>query len=407
MNAERQKPRLAVISPFLDKRHGSERIMVEWLTHLPGEFEVHIYSERVEDLEPLKFRWHRIPKLPGPHLFSFLWWVAAVRLSIGWDRRLGSLQHDLVFSSGANYAGADVVCVHIIFADYVRQIETHLRLTRNPVWHWPRILHRRLYYAVVSSMERRCYTSSQTTLVANSQKTAGELTRFYGRRDKIPILYLGLDHSLFSPEKRAALREAARRTLELPAGQFVLLLVGNDWRNKGVPVLLEALAKLPGLPICLYVVSREDPSSCWTLVKERHLKNRVRFLPPRDDVEFYYAAADAYVGPSLQDSYAMPPAEAMACGLPVIVSAAAGVSEIVADGVDGLILNDPNDASALAAMIQRLYEDDDFRERLAEKAAASTRQYTWERNGQDLALIFDEILRRKSVLAAEKIAQSE
>ena len=59
-------------------------------------------------------------------------------------------------------------------------------------------------------------------------------------------------------------------------------------------------------------------------------------LPPRKDVEFYYAAADVYAGPSLQDSYAMPPAEAMACGLPVIVSASAGVSEIVTSGKDRL-----------------------------------------------------------------------
>lgn len=92
----------------------------------------------------------------------------------------------------------------------------------------------------------------------------------------------------------------------------------------------------------------------------------------------------------------MPPAEAMACGLPVIVSAAAGISEIVTSGTDGLVLNDPRDAAEIATMIRRLYGDVEFRNRLGENAAATMRQYTWERNGRELAAIFDEILERKS-----------
>ena len=93
----------------------------------------------------------------------------------------------------------------------------------------------------------------------------------------------------------------------------------------------------------------------------------------------------------------MPPAEAMACGLPVIVSsAAAGVSEIITDGVDGLILSDPKDATALSAMIRRLYEDEAIRTRLGERAAVTTQKYTWERNGQELAAILEGCSAQKS-----------
>jgi UDP-glucose:(heptosyl)LPS alpha-1,3-glucosyltransferase len=131
----------------------------------------------------------------------------------------------------------------------------------------------------------------------------------------------------------------------------------------------------------------------------------VRILSPRKDVEFYYAAADAYAGPSLEDSFALPPAEAMACGLPVIVSAAAGVSEIITHGVDGLILDDPKDAAGLAVMIRRLCEEKEFRDRLGERAAETTQQYTWESNGRELAAIFEGILERKSHFAAQTLAQ--
>ena len=132
----------------------------------------------------------------------------------------------------------------------------------------------------------------------------------------------------------------------------------------------------------------------------------MKFVPPRNDIEFYYAAADAYVGPSLEDTFAQPPAEAMACGLPVIVSSANGTSEIVTDGVNGLILSDSTDSATLAAMVRRLYEDRVFRDQIASSAANSTLAYTWESNGRELVKIFEEILRRKEGSSPQTVVET-
>ncbi len=132
----------------------------------------------------------------------------------------------------------------------------------------------------------------------------------------------------------------------------------------------------------------------------------MKFVPPRNDIEFYYAAADAYVGPSLEDTFAQPPAEAMACGLPVIVSSANGTSEIVTDGVNGLILLDPTDSATLAAMIRRLCENSEFRDQLASNAAHTTLEYTWESNGRELVKIFEEILRRKAGSSSQTVVET-
>src|SRR6202044_3390442 len=104
------------------------------------------------------------------------------------------------------------------------------------------------------------------------------------------------------------------------------------------------------------------------------LEGRMRILPPRRDVEFYYAAADAYVGPSLEDTFALPPAEAMASGLPTIVSAVNGTSEIITDGVDGMILDDPRNVAGLTALVRRLHDDESFRLRLGRTAAETARR---------------------------------
>jgi glycosyltransferase involved in cell wall biosynthesis len=396
----REKPRLAVVSPFLDKQHGTERCVLEWVSQLAGAFEVHIYSQRVEDLDLSKFVWHRIPKLPGPHLLNFVWWLVVNRLWRGWKHH-----YDLVFSPGPNCLDADAMSVHIIFAEYARKNGARLAFTQNPISSWGRLLHRKLYYSVVMLLERLAYTRQEIGLIPVSRKIAEDLGRFYGRRDHLSVMYAGLDHDVFNPSRSAALREEARGQIGISAQRFVLLLIGNDWRNKGLPTLLSALARLRGLAIDLVVVGQDDSEPYRILARGYDLHSRVHFQPLRHDVEFYYAAADAYAGPSLEDAFALPVAEAMACGLPVIASAAAGVSEIITNGVDGLVLQDPTDAGALGDMISRLYEDRELCATMGKKAAETTRQYTWERNGVQLLEIFQEILRRKARLPTQSVRQ--
>lgn len=405
MGAMKHKPRLAVVSPFLDKSHGTERLMVELVSQMSSTFEIHVYSQRVEDLDPSTFTWHHVSKIPGPHLFSFLWWFVANRLRREWDRRFHGLRYDLIFSPGPNCLDADAISVHIVFAEYMRKAQSESASARHTLSSYLRRVHRRLYYRLIVSLERRAYTRPDITLILTAKRTSVALEKHYGRGGHWPVVYAGLDHDIFNPARRFALRQNSRKELGLREGEFVLLLIGNDWRNKGVPVLLDALELTRELKVDLCVVSREHSSDTWKLVKNKGLEQRVRFLPPRKDVEFYYAAADAYVGPSLEDAFSLPPAEAMACGLPVIVSASAGVSEIVANGVNGLILDDPTDAKGLAAMIRRLYEDKQLRTRLGEGASETTRQYTWERNGRELNAIFEEILRRKSGFETQTLTQ--
>ncbi len=394
MSLSKSKSRLAVVSPFLDKRNGTERIAVEWITRLQDSFEIHLYSQSVEDLDLTNIVWHKIPKLPGPHLVNFLWWFLANHLWRAWDRQIHGLRYDLVYSPGVNCLNADVVSVHIIFAEYLQRIGSNASPSKSISW--PIRLHRKLYYRICRFLEKQVYTNSETFLILISQKTATNLERFYGRHERIAILYLGLDHETFNPARRLQFRENARKEIGLSAERFVVLLVGNDWRNKGVPVLLQAMALLRDLPINLLVISREDPAAIESLVIDGGLAGYVRVMPPRKDVEFYYAAADAYAGPSLEDTFALPPAEAMACGLPVIVSAANGTCEIMTNEQNGLVLSDPTNSVELAEMLRRLYHDENLRKRLGENAAETARKYSWERNGRELSMIFGDIMRRRA-----------
>jgi glycosyltransferase involved in cell wall biosynthesis len=404
LESSNRKPRLTVVSPFLDKSHGTERMVIEWLARLVDEFEVHIYSQRVEDVDLSKVTWHRIRKLRGPHIVSYLWWLAANHVSRFWDRLRG-LKYDLVFSPGINCFDADAVSVHIVFAEFVRRVRPDLQFSHNSISFWPRLVHRKLYYRLAIFVEGIVFRNPRIQLILTAPQTAEELERFYGREGELPVVSAAFDGSAFNPQRRSSLRDGARMALATPQDHFAILLVGNDWRKKGLPALLEAMQKLSDLPVDLLIVGEDDPGPYRALIRERSIQNQVHFLPPRKDVEFYYAAADVYVGPSLEDTFALPVAEAMACGLPVIVSARAGASALITDGTDGLILNDPTDVESLAAMIRRLCLDSELCGRLGAGATATTRPYTWERSSRELAAIFEGILRRKARLTAQTAEQ--
>jgi glycosyltransferase involved in cell wall biosynthesis len=396
------RPRVAVISPFLDKGHGTERCVAEQVERLADKYEIHLYSARVDDIDLRKLSWHRISALPGPHLLGFGWWFLANHFRRWWEARFRGLRCDLTFTPGINCFDADIISVHALFSDVYGQVRDTLKLRHNPPSSWLRLMHRRLYYRVIIGLEKLIYTRKKLLLTAVSRRTADNLRRFGERQ--IPVIYHGISLEGFNPQTCRRLRRQSRGHWGLTESTACLLLVGNGWKNKGLEALLEALGSIRSADWRLLVVGQDDPLPYRKAIANLGFDQQVSFLPPRPDVEFYYAAADIYVGPSLEDSFGLPPLEAMACGLPVIVSSRSGVSELVTDGVDGLVLQDPKDVASLAAMISNLLSNPVLRSTLGENAARTARQHTWEQNAAQLDALFEQVLEQRQKRSFSKTA---
>ena len=387
-------------------------------------YEVHVYSQRIEDIEgveefvpdrrqtgPLYGRkgpgeplspasgrllWHRIPDIRGPHLVKYLWWLLANQFRRWRDQRSLGLHYDIVYSAGINCWDADAIVVHIVFHEFYRLVRQELRLRKTPLRSWPRALHRKLYYWLIMALEKRIYPDPRVVLAGVSSLTAGQVQHFFGRED-VRMISDAVDVDMFNSTAREKRRAEVRQHMGFEASDFVLLLVGNDWRNKGLRCLLDAVDSCADLPLRVLAVGHDDRAPYEVLIRRLGLQGRVWFAEPSADVVQFYAAADAYVGPSLEDAFALPAAEAMACGLPAIVSRRAGVSEIISNGVDGLILEEPTDAKELARLIRRLYDDAELRRYLSENASQKASRYTWERNVAELHALFQQVMRsRKS-----------
>lgn len=375
--------RIAVLSPFVDRRHGTERSLAELLEGFATHHghEIHLYSQRVEDLQVTLFGtrdqnpsprifWHRVPRLPGPHVFAFLFWILANRLCRLRDRWLRHLRFDAVISPGINALDADLILVHVVF-HRLRELQRERSLAGL------RGLHRALYYHLLCFLENRCYRRKSLRLAVVSPHTARQLAQYFGRHDAV-VTPNGVDISLFSPASRQTLLDSARQKLGFSPGDIVLLLVGNDWRNKGLSVLLETMSRLRHLPLSLCVVGNDAPAEFLPQVQSLQLSGRVQFFPESSEILSFYSAADIYVAPSLEDSFNLPVLEAMACGLPVVVSRMAGISEYIVDGVDGILLQAPQDPRALAASLSLLLQQPELRCSLGENAARKASQFSWD-----------------------------
>jgi glycosyltransferase involved in cell wall biosynthesis len=431
--------RLAVVTPFVDRQHGTERALAELLDRLSREYgcEIHLYAERVADLsvisppdeKPLirpdahnekpvilsrskdgegsqlspnrptqqdpgaiaknagaaspvgSITWHRVPSIPGPHLVKFLFWILANTAMRWWHRVARGQRVDLVLSPGINCLDADFIVVHALFRR-LRELsgEPSARSDAGETQSVGllRRLHRRAYYATVAALERIVYSNRKTRLAAVSRRTADLLGRYFNRTD-VAVIYNGIDTMKFSVPARLARRQGARYRRNFSEKELVLLLIGNDWSVKGLPTILAAMAATRDLPLRLMVVGSDVAAIFQHNAQRLGIADRCRWESPSPDVIDFYATADVYVSPSQEDSFGLPVAEAMACGLPVITSKFAGVSELIQNERDGLILPDPTNSAALSDLFRGLSENATARTTLGSAAAATAQSFTWDR----------------------------
>jgi len=398
--------RIAVVSPFVDRRHGTERAvaeLIERLAEASGD-EVDLYAQRVSDVRSLagpagpgvekKVRWRRVASIPGPLLVGFPGWLWLNRRARRRAARNGA-GADVVFSPGINALDADVILVHAVFHRLAE-------LQSSPGPAHLRGLHRRLYYALLCRLERRIYGDPLVTLAAVSKRTAGQLKKYFSR-DDVTVIPNGVDLTEFSREATAALRETARSERRIPPEEIVLQLIGNDWRNKGLAALIAAIARAKDLPLRLLVAGEDAPGPFRAQAALAGIRRRVEFCAPVSDVRQLYAAADILVAPSLEDSFNLPVLEAMACGLPVIASPVAGVSEWLTNGFDALLLKNPADVGELADAIRVLATSKQLRSTLAENAIATARRFSWDEHAAELRRLMEQAAAKKRLAGGRPI----
>ena len=153
-------------------------------------------------------------------------------------------------------------------------------------------------------------------------------------------------------------REKKRTELNIPSDAFVLISVGELNANKNNTIILSALKKLKNKKIHYVLCGKGDKLSLLKKqVCDADLQNNVHFLGYRSDVKELYAMSDCFVIPSFREGLSRSIMEAMASGLPCVVSDIRGNVDLIEDGVGGFLCA-AKDSVSFAEKINLLAENE-------------------------------------------------
>jgi glycosyltransferase involved in cell wall biosynthesis len=202
------------------------------------------------------------------------------------------------------------------------------------------------------------------------------------QRTKLKVVPYGVDLRVFTPAP-------APRT---PDGSFRVIYSGQLTQRKGLSYLLRGYARFRRLDSVLTLVGMPvgDGSALATF---DHLFEHVPHQP-RPALAQRYRDSDVFVLPTLIEGMPLVVVEAMACGLPVIVTAN-GPAGIVRDGIDGFIVPE-RDEQAIADRLERLYRDRDLRLAMGASAAARALAFSWRAYAEQAQAHLDELRTRRA-----------
>ncbi len=207
------------------------------------------------------------------------------------------------------------------------------------------------------------YTKSTDAMVAVSSGVKAELVKKGISPDHIKVIQNGTPkekYKLKDPSKVGAIRE------KLGIGSNDVA-VGCIARRKKQEQLLLALPHLPA-SVKVFLIGIEEDEQLAQIVQEHQLASRVMYcgsVPP-EEILYYHKAMDLEVLPSTMEGLSQSLLEAMALGIPVVATRAAGNPDLIRDGENGLLFED-GDSQGLAEKITLLMEDQELYDKLVER----------------------------------------
>jgi UDP-glucose:(heptosyl)LPS alpha-1,3-glucosyltransferase len=208
------------------------------------------------------------------------------------------------------------------------------------------------YHRYVCRAEQRMFEHPRLrAVICNSRMVREEILRTYRiAPGKLHVIYNGVDLEHFHPRERERLRGAARAELGVSPRDTLFLFVGSGFSRKGLGAAIAALAAAGERSFRLLVAGRDREQARFAQ-QAKSAGAPVTFLGPSGDVRPLYAAADCFILPTRYDPFPNTVLEALAMGLPAIVSTRCGAAEVVEQGRNGWICR-PDDVPGLVAALR-------------------------------------------------------
>jgi glycosyltransferase involved in cell wall biosynthesis len=287
----------------------------------------------------------------------------------------------------------DLIHLHSPLVPYVKSGLPKV-LTLHSLWNaeirqFPRIedvysLYVRLFHKTFRAIENRSMDNADS-IITVSEAVKKELKEYGVGIENTTVIWNGVDINMFQRG-------------ENPRGKNILF-VGRLVTRKGLADLVESAKFVTDhCPDCVFTIVGSGllEQKLRKRIKQLNLTNHFSFIGnvSQEKLVEYYQKAWVYVLPSYYEGLPKTLLEAMACGLPAIVTNIPGNAEVTLNGVTGLIVP-PKNPKELARAINKVLDDGDLRNRMGESGRKRAEEvFTWDAMAKQVIKVYEDLLRR-------------
>ncbi|MFH0994438.1 MAG: glycosyltransferase family 4 protein [Pseudomonadota bacterium] len=370
------RPSIAVVIPQYGRIGGAENMAFQLCERLAAKFDIHVFA-RKWDCGPSPITFHKVPMIHFPR------WLQPISFAGFAQRKIDNMAFDLVHS--------------------------HERIFRMDLMTFHGIPHRTWIHEMrqksLSGFDRAtCWAEKKgienpalKMILPVSTLVKKELSKHSAiSEDRVSVVHPGVSIERFSGLNARSCRERIRARHGLSASDVVICFVGMNFEIKRLDLTIQGIAGMkrdgfpPPLPRLL-IVGKGNPGPYLKMAEDLDISDQVVFAGITDEVEAYYLASDLFVMPSRMDTFGLVVLEAMAAGLPVVISASVGAADLVTHGESGFVLPNNPTARDMTATLIRLMNPE-LRRSMGEAAGQIAKNHDWNKVADKMAGIYRTLI---------------
>jgi UDP-glucose:(heptosyl)LPS alpha-1,3-glucosyltransferase len=369
--------KIAVVIPKYGLVGGAEQFASELTSRLSGQYGYNfdVFANRwLSDRAGINF--HHIP------IVSFPKFLTTISFAYFTRRQLSANRFSLVHSHERIFA-ADIYTLHGV---------------PHQFWiHCVRKKKMSLYDLATSWVEKKLVTQGNCQkFIAVSNLTRDIFLHEYNiDPQRVTVIHPGVDLNDYAINDKRSIRADVRNEYGFISAEPIILFASMNFEIKGLDAIMLSLARLKSKKhsFKLFVAGKGNIRKYTQIAHEANIADDVIFtgMLSKEKLIRLYLAGDMYIMLSKFDTFGMVVLEAMAAGLPVIISSNVGAKDIVQEGENGFIINDTSDADYIASKIGLLL-DENIRSLMAQRALDTAAQNTWAQVAAKYSEVYSSVL---------------
>lgn len=355
--------------------HGSSRYALEVTKRLVRDNEVHLFTNNWDELDK-RVIIHKVPTFSNSF---YIYEASFITLATAMMRMN---RFDVTMAQPTRFFSPDVGYMQFVYREWAN----YKKANGIPMAFGD---------SVLPAIEKMNVKKARKIMVMSNVLKGEVLKNYRIPEEKIEVVHSGVNCEEFKPENKKLYGGEMRKKYGIGENDIVLFFMGNPFSRKGLEYAIRALPLINGKSVKILVAGNDNPAIYQALARKLNVHEKVKwFIGLTNEINKFFATGDIFLLPTLYEPFGLVITDAMATGLPAVVSRRAGAAELIEDGKEGLLINNPKDTEEIAEKVNYLIDNNLYR-KMGKAARAKAETLTWDRTAEQMLSVMEEAAEMK------------